>query len=90
MSSAKQTKDHDVIKKWIEQRGGKPAVVTDTEDDGSGAGVLRVKFDGGEDNLEEIDWKTFFKTFDKQELSFLYQEKTDSGEDSRFSKFVSE
>ncbi|MAM89744.1 MAG: hypothetical protein CME36_20790 [unclassified Hahellaceae] len=90
MSSAKQTQDHDTIRTWIEKRGGKPAVVKDTADDGSGVGVLRVKFDNDEDDLREIEWETFFETFDKQNLSFLYQEKTDSGDESRFSKFVSE
>ena len=36
MSSATKTTDHDEIRKWAEDRGGKPAVVADTADNGRG------------------------------------------------------
>lgn len=87
---SKTTKDHEEIKQWVEKRGGKPAVVKDTKGDGTGIGVLRIDFPGysGEDSLEEISWENFFKTFDNKNLSFLYQDSTNDGEQSRFFKFI--
>lgn len=87
MSAAKTTKDHKKIQKWIEERGGRPAVVRGTEDNGEGAGLLRVKFDEQEENLEDVEWDEFFETFDEKELAFLYQEEI-KGKESRFFKFV--
>lgn len=85
MSSADVTQDHQKIKEWITERGGKPAVVEGTEDNGSGAGLLRVKFDEHQDDLVELDWEEFFETFDESGLSFLYQNEP---KESRFFKFV--
>jgi hypothetical protein len=86
-SSSRTTTDHDEIRAWAEARGGRPAVVADTEDS-SGGGVLRIEFDAGEDRLAESDWDTFFRTFEDRELAFLYQDETADGETSRFNKFV--
>jgi hypothetical protein len=87
MSSATTTTNHDQIRRWIEQRGGFPAVVGETENKGGG-GLLRVDFDepGGndDDRLKRIDWDEFFRIFDENGLAFLRQ---DEG-DSRFNKFV--
>ena len=90
MSSSKSTTNHDEIRKWAQARGGKPATVKRTESNGE-AGVLRIDFPGysGGDSLEEISWEEFFKKFDEKQLAFLYQEKTSSGEQSRFFKLVS-
>lgn len=84
MSSSEQTTDHDKIRKWAEARDGHPAVIRTK---GKG-GVLRIDFGEPEDNLEEISWDEFFKIFDENKLSFLYQEKTQDGGTSRFNKFV--
>jgi len=86
MSEAKQTSDHDTIRKWVEARGGRPAVIRTKGRDG---GVLRIDYGDPEENLEEIDWDEFFRIFDESDLQFLYQEKTSDGKESRFSKFVS-
>lgn len=86
-NSSKTTTDHAVIKKWIEERGGRPAIVASTEDK-SGGGLLRVDFGEPDSNLQEIPWDEFFRTFDERNLEFLYQETT-HGEPSRFFKFVS-
>lgn len=90
MSSSKSTTNHDEIRKWAEARGGKPATVKRTESNGE-AGVLRIDFPGysGKDSLEEISWEEFFNKFDEKHLAFLYQDKTSSGEESRFFKLVS-
>lgn len=89
MSTSNTTTNHEEIKKWVEQRGGKPAIVEGTENNESGAGVLRIQFsEQSSDRLKEIDWDTFFQTFDKSGLAFLYQDKTKEGKESRFFKFI--
>jgi hypothetical protein len=81
-----KTTDHEIIKKWIEDRNGKPTVVDGTQDKGDGAGLLRIDFEGfsGEDTLVEISWEEFFRTFELKSLAFLY----DDDPDSRFFKFI--
>ena len=87
MSDAKTTTDHETIRKWLESRGGYPATVSATGDE-SDAGILRVAFDKNSEDLTEVPWDEFFETFEERKLAFLYEEKTDSGQQSRFSKFV--
>ncbi|PRQ06136.1 hemerythrin domain-containing protein [Enhygromyxa salina] len=86
MSKAKTTTNHDIIKRWVEQRGGCPAHVKGTGSDDD-PGVLRIDFPGfsGTKTLEPIEWETFFAAFEDNELAFLYQDE----EDSRFSKLIS-
>jgi hypothetical protein len=90
MSEAKTTTNHNEIRKWVEERGGHPARVKDT-DNKDGGGVLRIDYPGysGEQELEEISWDEFFETFDDRKLAFLHQNETKDGEQSRFSKLVS-
>lgn len=85
------TTDHDRIRRWIEERGGRPASVKGTEREGEEAGILRVDFPGrGEDaRLEPLEWDEFFEKFEESDLAFLYQEQTKDGQPSRFFKFVS-
>jgi hypothetical protein len=89
-SESTMTTDHKTLRKWAEARGGKPATVKGTERGGE-VGVLRIEFPGhgSEEALEEISWKDFFHKFDEKHLVFLYQEKTVSGDESSFCKFVS-
>ena len=89
MSSAKTTTSHEQIRKWVEQRGGHPAVVSATESKGGrDGGLLRIDYDepGGndDDRLHRITWDEFFRIFDESGIAFLY----DPEGDSRFSKFV--
>jgi hypothetical protein len=85
-STTKQTTDHEEIRRWVEEHGGKPAVVRGT----GGDGVLRIDFPGGagEDQLEHVSWDEWFRSFDRNGLAFLYQEQKTSGEDSTFFKLV--
>jgi hypothetical protein len=88
-SKTKTTTDHDEIRRWVEEHGGKPVSVRGT---GNGeAGVLRIDFPGGagQDELEPISWDEWFEKFDENDLAFLYQEEKASGEDSTFFKLVS-
>jgi hypothetical protein len=88
MSSAKTTTNHDEIRKWVEKRGGHPAVVAATENKGRRGGLLRIDYDepGGNDDLRlhRISWNEFFDIFDRNDLAFLH----DPEGNSRFSKFV--
>jgi hypothetical protein len=80
---AKVTTNHEEIRRWVDERGGHPAVVKGTE-------ILRIDYPGfeGEESLEQIPWEKSFEIFEKNGLTFLYQDKTASGEVSRFSKFI--
>ena len=88
-SESKVTTDHDEIRQWVEERGGHPARVKDTETKKS-PGVLRINYPGysGDDALEAISWDEFFTGFDENKLAFLYQEETKDGKESRFSKLI--
>lgn len=83
---SKRTTDHEEIKRWVEERQGRPSVVTSTWD-GSG-GLLRIDFGEQEQELTELSWEDFFRVFDESGIEFLYQEETADGNQSRFFKFV--
>lgn len=87
--SAQVTTDHQVIRKWVEDRDGKPASVKGTGGERD-AGLIRINFPGysGEKSLREISWEEFFDKFEEKPLAFLYQD-TIHGEKSRFFKLVS-
>ena len=65
------TREHDVIRRWAEERGGRPARVR-------GAEVLRIAFGQLPPNWEGLDWQTFFSSFDESRLAFLYEDSPDS------------
>ena len=88
MSSETLT-DHDAIRAWTQERGGKPAMVSATASEGDGAGVLRLDFGDQDEGLEEITWDTWFETFEDSGLALLVQNETADGETSRFNKLVS-
>jgi hypothetical protein len=88
MSESHTTTDHKKIRNWATERGGKPATVSETEENGH-AGILRIDFSPKDEGLEEISWDEFFDKFDEAKLAFLYQDKTKDGKISRFHKFVS-
>lgn len=83
------TTDHDTIRRWVEERGGRPATVgtTRSSDD---AGVIRIDFPGysGDEELEEIPWEEWFEKFEENEYAFVYQETTADGEESNFNRLV--
>jgi hypothetical protein len=85
MSKATTTTDHEVIRRWVEERGGRPARVKS----GAGeTGLLRIDFREPEEEFEKISWGKFFEIFDQNRLGFLHQDKTADGSPSRFNKFV--
>ncbi|WP_323072488.1 hypothetical protein IHE33_07590 [Mycetohabitans endofungorum] len=82
---AKVTTDHDTIRKWTQQHGGKPAAVESTHQDGD-VGIVRIMFSDAPHSehqaLVEISWDEFFDEFEKRSLALLYEP------DSLFSKLV--
>ena len=82
------TTDHDEIRKWVEKRGGYPAMVAATERNDRPGGMLRIDLDdpdGSRDTgLHRISWEEFFTVLDKNDLAFLRVD----DDDSRFNKFV--
>lgn len=89
MSGSRTLTDHDEIKSWTEERGGRPSMVSATASKGDGAGVLRLDFGDQDEGLEEISWETWFETFDESKLALLVQDETSGGDKSRFNKLVS-
>ena len=53
-------------------------------------GILRIDYPGfsGEESLEPIEWDQWFDAFENNGLAFIYQEETEDGGTSRFSKRV--
>lgn len=86
---SKTTTDHNTIRKWAEERNGKPSTVKATHKDDE-IGIIRIDFPGysGEDSLEEISWEDFFEQFEKHKLALLYQEETKDGNKSNFFKII--
>jgi hypothetical protein len=83
------TTDHELIRRWAEERGAKPAAVKNTGG-GDDVGIIRLDFPGysGEGKLEEISWDEFFEKFEDSELALIVQETTADGERSNFNKLV--
>jgi hypothetical protein len=82
-SETKTTTNHEEIRRWAEEHGGRPARVR-------GTNILRIDFPGGagEDELEPISWDEWFEIFDSSNLALLYQAHKADGEDSTFHKLV--
>jgi hypothetical protein len=87
-SITKTTTDHEGIRRWAEEHGGKPAVVKGAHD--GDTGVLRIDVPGGagEDQLQHIGWDEWFRKFDEENLAFVCQDRKADGEDSTFFKLV--
>jgi hypothetical protein len=88
---SRTTTDHQEIRRWAEERGGKPACVQGTGGKGD-VGLLRIEFPGSpgakDDKLQPIDWEDFFDKFDERGLALVYQEHTADGQKSNFNKLV--
>jgi hypothetical protein len=77
MPENRTTTDHEEIRRWAEERGGRPAAVVNSENNEDvAAGGLRIDFpdyDSGEP-LQEITWTEFFDRFEEENLTFIFQE----------------
>ncbi|WP_238424670.1 hypothetical protein [Micromonospora parastrephiae] len=79
------TANHEVIQRWAQQRGAKPATIAGTERDGR-AGVLTFNIPGYRESsrIREITWDEWFYTFDLRRLNLIYQEQMRDGRQSNF------
>jgi hypothetical protein len=74
MADNKTTTDHDEIRRWAEERGGRPALAVEQQDEPLG---LRIEFPEDRDQSDGlllISWEEFFRKFDEQNLVFLYRD----------------
>jgi len=87
-TKSKVTTQHPEIRRWAEERSGKPIAVR--PQNGNHSRVVGIKFPGSEANPagKEIGWDEWFEKFDAAKLAFLYQEQTADGEDSNFHEIV--
>src|SRR5215218_3196434 len=85
MSQATTTTDHDEIRRWAQERGGRPSLVRTGRGKG---GILRFDFGEDDEKLEETSWDEFFRIFDDNDLALLHQDQIGSGQTSRFFKFL--
>lgn len=89
---SRTTTDHETIRRWAEERGGKPACVQGTGGRGD-TGMIRLEFpsapQSNDDSLQEISWDEFFEKFDESNLALVYQDRTSDGQKSNFNKLVS-
>ena len=72
---AQKTTDHERIKNWAEQRGGRPAV-------GEG---LQIDFAGEQ---EPISWDEFFQRLDQEHMAMEFEDRTPTGQLSKYCRFV--
>jgi hypothetical protein len=79
------TTNHDVIRRWAQERGAKPATIAGTEREGR-AGVLTFNMPGYRESsrIREITWDEWFRTFDERKLNLIYQEQLRDGRPSNF------
>jgi hypothetical protein len=80
-----RTRDHETIRRWVEERKGRPAMVEGTQ-------ILRTDFEDPDGSIDEklkpVAWDEWFRVFDDRGLEFLYQDHTHDGKTSRFNKLV--
>ena len=71
----KYTTNFSNVKKWIEHRGGFPAVVSGVTDEGMERPfVIDIVFDPDNKEVERIEWEEFFDWFDRENLALRYND----------------
>jgi len=83
-ADTRATADHDEIRAWADERNAVPAT-----EEGAGEAttpiVLRFRFPRSPAaNLEQIDWPTWFRTFDNLRLRFIYVVPSDGSRSNSF------
>jgi len=76
--NVKCTLDHSVIRRWAEERKGKPCR------------FLHIYFPGygARGAFARVSWDSFFAEFEDRKLAFMYQELSTSGKPSAFYRLV--
>lgn len=79
--NVRRTTDPTLLRSVIEDRGGYPAHVPETEGEGD-QGLLRVGFHDRDEDLKEISWDEFQEEIQEKDLVGIYTEDgTDVDED---------
>ena len=87
---SQHTTEHDLIRAWIEARGGRPAIVRNPQSIGE-TEELKIDFSETKPSrrLKWISWSEFFSKFEEKGLAMLFQDRTNWGSDlSYFARFV--
>jgi len=63
------TIDHDEIRDWVEDRGGRPALALESA---TNEAPLRIDFGTSTEGLRSVSWEEFFKRFEAGDLAFMY------------------
>ena len=76
--NVKCTLDHKVIRRWAEERKGKPCR------------FLHIYFPGfgARGSFAPVSWDSFFAEFEDKKLAFIYQERCPSGQPSLFYRLM--
>jgi hypothetical protein len=85
-SSLHITTNFHIIKKWVEERGGKPARIRTNVSELTGLRIFYPQI--AEPGLEQITWNQFFDVFAEDNLAFMYQANVDEHNQSTFYKLV--
>jgi hypothetical protein len=87
--AGKVTTDPNFIKTWIEKREGTPGMIKNGRG-GPKDIKLAVRFPDvpGNEKVVPISWESFFQKFDRERLSFMYEETGPDGALSRFYYFL--
>lgn len=91
IENARVTRNHNKIRKWVEEHGGIPAYTAEKITPDEQEKVLRIIFKN-EKNSEKIivmNWNDFFTKFDQANLAFLYSDDLENGNKTNYYKFVS-
>jgi len=99
--SARVTTDHGVIRRWAQDRGGRPAAVQPRPGRDHTVSV-HINFPGhpahaviaqgwsaSGASIAPLTWEEFFERFERDHLAFLYQERASTGMPSRLFRIVS-
>lgn len=71
--AVRRATDSTLLRSVIEERGGYPAHVPESEGEGDG-GLLRVGFRDRDEDLEEISWEEFREEIEERDLVGFYTE----------------
>ena len=84
---AHTTTNHDLIKRWAEERGGCPTVIQE-----QAGTAVRIDFGrtgkAARPGVAVVGWEVFFDTFEARNLALIYQSRDRDGRVSRFCRLV--
>jgi len=86
----KTTRDHEEIRRWAEDRGGRPARLHHAFGAKPESCHLQIDFlqEKYNDDVEPIAWEAFFELFDREQMVLVYQTETEGGKKSCFARIV--